>query len=166
MGVSCQWVKPRFAGVVVIGFSGRGFGLWLWVDHDRFVGHGESMARCRGSCSVHSTICGYVVVALWVEHGGGMREERVEGGGDHENQVESGVRGVWREGKGQKGIAGGSAQSPRLRSRNTTGINEGEGTVLSEGDVVALRQTSSEDGRALVEEKVGNEDEAGIEIWR
>ena len=95
-----------------------------------------------------------------------MREERVEGGGDHEDQVESGVRGVWREGKGQKGIAGGSAQSPRLRSRNTTGINEGEGTVLSEGDVVALRQTSSEDGRALVEEKVGNEDEAGIEIWR
>jgi hypothetical protein len=51
-------------------------------------------------------------------------------------QVES----LEERGQGPKVIAGGSAQSPRLRSRNTTHINEGEVTLLSEGDVVVSRQ--------------------------
>ena len=38
--------------------------------------------------------CCDVVLALWMEHGGGMREVRVEGGGGHEDHVEE--IGGWR----------------------------------------------------------------------
>ena len=120
---------------VTIGF----WGVAVGVAHDGFGGHGGSMARCRGSDSVHSEHrleCCDVVLAPWMEHGGVMREARVEGGGDHEDKVESGRT----EGKGQKVIAGGSAQSPWLRSRKTTRISEGACMLLSEGDVVASRQ--------------------------
>jgi len=40
--------------VVVIGFYGVVFWVWLWVDHERFGGHGEGMAQCCRRCSVHS----------------------------------------------------------------------------------------------------------------
>ncbi len=43
--------------------------------------------------SEHGLVCCDVVLAPWMEHGGRMREARIEGGGDHEDQV---------EGKGQK----------------------------------------------------------------
>lgn len=49
------------------------------------------MARCRGRYSVHSEHrleCCDVVLAPWMERGGGMRVARVEGGGDHDDQVE------------------------------------------------------------------------------
>jgi hypothetical protein len=49
-----------------------------------------------------------------------MRKARVECGGGLEDR-----------GQGPKVIAGGSAQSPWLRSRNTARIIEGEGTLLS-----------------------------------
>lgn len=115
-------------------------GVAVGVAHDGFGGHGGSTARCRGSCGVHSEhrleYCD-VVLALWMEHGGVMREVRVEGGGDHEDQVESRRK---DRGQGPKVIAGGSAQSPWLRSRNTTRISGGACMLLSEGDVVASRQ--------------------------
>jgi hypothetical protein len=56
-----------------------------------------------------------------MEHGG-MREVRVEGGGGHEHHVKvlRRVGGVMDDGgQGLKVIAGGSAQSPRLRSSET-----------------------------------------------
>jgi hypothetical protein len=124
--------------------------------------------------------CCDVVLALWIEHGGGMTVVRF-GGGDREDQVEvGGLEEGWRKLDGEQGpkvIAGGSTQSPWLRSRNTH-IIEGEGTVLSEGDVVASRQVvQAEMEEALVgERKDRNEDGAdvrfgddsgrdGSEIW-
>lgn len=68
-------------------------------------------------------------------------------------------------GQGPKVIAGGSTQSPWLRLRNTQ-IIEGEGMVLSEGDVVASGQVFKwRWKRPLWErEEDRNEDEADVKF--
>jgi len=70
------------------------------------------MARCRVGCSVHREhrlVCCDVVLAPWMEHGGGMREARVGGGGDsgdHEDQVEWSVGGMRARAKSHRGWLG------------------------------------------------------------
>ena len=51
-------------------------GVAVGVAHGGFGGHGGSMARCHGSCGVHSEhklVCCDVVLAPWMKHGGRMR---------------------------------------------------------------------------------------------
>ena len=143
------------------------FWAWLWVGHDGFGGMERAWPSVvEGVVCIASTCCD-VVLALWIEHGGRMREVRVEGGDDHKRPgggVRGKLDGSWMEGKGQKVIAGGSAQSPWLRLRNTH-IIEGEGTVLSEGDVVASRQVFKRRWKGpLWERKDRNENEADVKF--
>jgi len=104
-------------------------------------------------------MCCDVVIALWIEHGDGMRKVRVEDGGDSYDQVE-----CWRrEGKGQK--------SSRVAQRSRPGYARETQPILMRGKVRYFpramwgTEAKFEMERTLVEEKlVGNEDEAEVEF--
>lgn len=66
-------------------------------------------------------------------------------------------------GQGPEVIAGGSTQSPWLRLRNTQ-IIEGEGTVLSEGDVVASRQVFKRRWKRPLWEREEDRNEDGTDV--
>jgi hypothetical protein len=86
--------------VVIIGFNGVAFGAWLWVDHDGFGGMERAWLSVVGGvvciASTRLTCCD-VVLALWIEHGGGMRVVRVA-----ITKTRWRVGGSWMEGKGRK----------------------------------------------------------------
>jgi hypothetical protein len=102
--LNCRWVKATHCGGCCYWILWCSFLVWLWVDHDRFGGMERAwLSSVEGVVCIASTwlTCCDVVLALWIEHGGGMRAVRVEGGVDHEDQVQ-----YWRleeiGGKGQR----------------------------------------------------------------